>query len=270
VPASDAAGARVVSRLDGARVVSRLAGALLASLLALGGCATARPVPLAGSDGDGELRLGDGITVRRLAPGVWLHVTSDRGIAANGLLVDVAGGSILVDSGWSDAQAERLFAFAARRGHPVGDVIISHFHADRLGGAGAALRRGIAVHAFGRTIEHARTIRSAVPNHALVSPATLERGGVGVEVYFPGAAHSDDNVVVWLPGPRILFAGCLAKASGADELGYVADANLAAWPASLAALQARYPAAVLVVPGHGAPGGDLLAHTLALLAKAPR
>src|SRR5262249_31936616 len=154
-----------------------------------------------------------------------------------------AGGAVLVDSGWNEAQAERLLAFAAGRGHPVSDVIVSHFHVDRLGGAGAALRRGLPVHALARTVAHATALVPPLPLAALSSPASLSRGGVRLELYFPGPGHSDDNSVVWLPEVRILFAGCFAKAADADDLGNLADADLGAWTASLAALRARYPAA---------------------------
>jgi glyoxylase-like metal-dependent hydrolase (beta-lactamase superfamily II) len=243
---------------------------VLSPLVLVAACASTprrdRPAPV--SSAAPAVELGDGVSVRPLAAGVWLHVTTDDGIPANGLLVDSAGGAILVDSGWNDAQAERLLAFAAGRGHPVSDVIVTHSHRDRLGGAAVALRRGLAVHALARTIEHAREHGRPVPTTALTSPATLERGGVRLELFFPGAGHSDDNAVVWLPGPRVLYGGCFLKSTEASDLGNIADADLAAWPASLAAVRARYPAPALIVPGHGpfSGGGDPIARTAALVA----
>jgi metallo-beta-lactamase class B len=235
-------------------------------LVLMSACATSAPRRADAVAAAAAVELGDGVSVRPLLPGVWLHVTSHDGIAANGLLVDTTGGAILVDSGWDDAQAERLFAFAAGRGHPVSDVIVSHSHADRLGGAGAALRRGLPVMALARTVEHAAARPQPLALAALRSPATLVRGGVRLELFFPGAGHSDDNAVVWLPDAQLLYAGCFAKSSAAGDLGNLADADLAAWPASLAAVRARYPAPALVVPGHGPVGGDALGRTEALLA----
>jgi hypothetical protein len=37
-------------------------------------------------------------------------------------------------------------------------------------------------------------------------------------VFFPGAAHSADNVVVYFPKKRLLFGGCMIKPK---ELGYL-------------------------------------------------
>jgi glyoxylase-like metal-dependent hydrolase (beta-lactamase superfamily II) len=74
--------------------------------------------------------------------------------------------------------------------------------------------------------------------------------------------------VAWLPNQRVLFGGCLVKSITTDDLGYVADAVLRDWPATLRRLRARYPAPAITVPGHGTLRGDPIAATQALLAKA--
>jgi metallo-beta-lactamase class B len=205
------------------------------------------------------------VEFKSLAPGVWLHVTSAREVPANGLLVEGDKSSILVDSGWNDAHAKRLFAFAARRHKPITDVIVTHSHDDRIGGAAWALAHGARVHASPRTIEHAQANHLPVPDAPLDSPATVSSGSATVETFFPGRGHSDDNIVVWVPAARILFGGCFLKSNVATDLGNVADADVGAWPASLAAVRARYPNPAIVVPGHGIPGGDPIAHTGSLL-----
>ena len=64
----------------------------------------------------------------------------------------------------------------------------------------------------------------------------------------------------------MLFGGCLVKAAAAKTLGNITEADLAAWPATLANLKSTYPAARIIVPGHGDPGGpELIEHTLELL-----
>ena len=87
----------------------------------------------------------------------------------------------------------------------------------------------------------------------------------GIEVFYPGAGHTPDNVVVAVPRAGILFGGCLIRPAGAQNLGNTTDADVAAWADSVRAAAARYPAARLVVPSHGVPGGrGLLDHTIAL------
>jgi glyoxylase-like metal-dependent hydrolase (beta-lactamase superfamily II) len=89
--------------------------------------------------------------------------------------------------------------------------------------------------------------------------------GEAVEVFAPGAAHTPDNVVVWLPARGVLFGGCMIRPAGARSLGNLADADLATWPASALRVAERYAEARVVVPSHGDPGGpSLLAETVAL------
>ena len=57
------------------------------------------------------------------------------------------------------------------------------------------------------------------------------------------------------------------KATGASE-GNLEDANVNAWPATVAGMKRRFNDAAYVVPGHGKPGGsDLLDYTIELFAK---
>jgi metallo-beta-lactamase class B len=207
-----------------------------------------------------------GVELRPLAPGVWLHVSTRDGVPANGLLVEGDRASILVDSGWSDAAAERLFAFAARRHRPIAALVISHAHDDRIGGAATAQRRGVHVYALPRTIAHARERQQPIPDMAVRDGDSLSIGGAAVTLAFVGAGHSDDNLVVWVPGARVLFGGCLVKSAQAEDLGNIKEADRKSWPRAITTLRARFPDAQIVVPGHGPLGGDPLGRTLELLA----
>jgi hypothetical protein len=76
------------------------------------------------------------------------------------------------------------------------------------------------------------------------------------------------NIVAWLPMEKILFGGCLVKSLDSNSLGNTKDGDLAAYPATLRKVEAAYPRARIVVPGHGACGGpELIEHTLQLCAR---
>ena len=208
--------------------------------------------------------------VRPLGPKVWLYVSHQQGFPTNGLVVEGAGASVLVDAGWDWREAAWLFDFAAKRLHaPIRDVIVTHAHRDRIGGAGEALRRGARVHALARTIARAHERGQALPNVTEPEQASLTIGGVTLELFYPGAGHTDDNLVLYLPASRILYGGCFLKSGDAHDLGNIKDADLTAWPASLARLSERFPQRAIVVPGHGALGGDPIARTAALLRAQP-
>lgn len=86
-----------------------------------------------------------------------------------------------------------------------------------------------------------------------------------VKVVYPGPAHSEDNLAVYLPDQKILFGGCMVRALEFD-IGNTKDANLQTYESSLLNLQKLQ--AKIIIPGHGKIGGtDLLDHSLKLVQK---
>jgi metallo-beta-lactamase class B len=238
------------------------------SALAIAGAGAARS---SAADPAPPVRLGPDLEVRLLRPGVWLHVSSNgEGIPANGMIVRTPRGLLLVDTGWTEGQAERLVAWGERALGFFVQAIVTHSHGDRAGGVPALTRRGIPVAALDLTIDKLRESIERRPRPLLTAAMPIHADPLGFEAFFPGAGHAADNIVVWLPGERVLFGGCLVKAESATELGNVADADLAAWPRAVQAVRDRYPTAAIVVPGHGPVGGPAaLTRTLELLASRP-
>ncbi len=234
-------------------------------------CASSRPPAQSSAPPLAEEEvLADDVSVRRIARGVWLHTTLAgeelNHYPANGLLIEEGEGALLVDAGWNPQQAERLMAWAQERLHrPVKAAVVTHFHNDRTGGAAALLARGLPVHGLEETARLATARGEPVPSHTFVEVRKLG----AAELFFPGAGHAPDNIVVFHQDSGILFGGCFVKDGAARGLGNVADANLTAWPASLDRTRAHFPDARVVVPGHGLPGGpELLTHTQTLLRAA--
>lgn len=224
-----------------------------------------------------EIAVSADLQVSELRPGVWMHTSWQRlengnRFASNGLVVREGDHLLLVDTAWGEPLTEELLGWIdSTLKVPVKAAVVTHFHGDRLGGAAALRRRGIAFYGHPLTAELAATVK-------LPPPGTLrglaEAGGVdhveSAEVFYPGPAHTRDNVVVWLPQSRVLAGGCAVRAAGTTALGNVADADVAEWPTSIRRVLERYGKAAIVVPGHGRPGGrELLEHTIEL-AKAGR
>lgn len=235
---------------------------LLLAALAAAGCAPRATQPPAA-----EARLAEDVTVRRIAPGLWVHTTVGRvdgsAVPANGMLLETEGGSLLVDTGWDERQGALLLDWASRTlGRPVRRAVVTHSHRDRTGGAAAMRRAGVPVVGLAATAR--LTGGGAV--EAIPGLESAAAAVEGAEVYFPGAGHAPDNVVVYFPRQRVLFGGCLVKADTATTIGNVADADVPGWPGVVARLRGRYPAAATVVPGHGAVSGpDALRVTEALV-----
>ncbi len=218
------------------------------------------------------VRLGPDLEVTRLRPTVWLHVSKDgQGTAANGLVVRTRKGLLLVDTGWTEGQTERLVAWAERAlGAFFVEAVVTHSHGDRTGGLPALARRGIPAAALDVTIDRLRAAGGRLPRVLLTTAAPVGVDPLGFEAFFPGPGHAPDNIVVWLPAEKVLFGGCLVKSEVATDLGNVADADLVSWPRAVEAVRDRYPRAEVVVPGHGPVGGAAaLTHTIELLRDRP-
>lgn len=217
------------------------------------------------------------IEITPLDDGVWLHTSyytypGGTRFPSNGLVVANGDGLLLVDSAWGERSTARLLeVIDARIGRPVTHAVITHSHGDRISGTDVLEERGIVVLAHPLTRQLAVEYGLPVPDQAL--EALREPGSSmdfrGMEVLYPGPGHSPDNLVVWLPGQKILFGGCAVRALSADSAGNLAHADLDLWLLLIEGLSTRFPDAEIVVPGHGAVGDlQLLAHTAGLLARA--
>ncbi len=217
-----------------------------------------------------RIDLREDIALEPLTATVWRHVTTREGIPANGLVVLCGQEAVLVDTPWTPEQTAVLLDWLEKsRGVRVTLAIPGHFHVDCLGGLTEIHRRGIRSLGAERTRELALASGVEAPREAFTKELALTVAGRRLLLLHPGPGHTADNIVVWIPDQRVLFGGCLVKSMDALGLGYTADADVPAWPGTIRLLQARFPSARLVVPGHGLPGGvELLAHTLRLLAGA--
>jgi metallo-beta-lactamase class B len=250
--------------------VSRASSIVLA--LALLGCpGTSAPPqePVAACQVGERQQLGEAIELRCLDAHVWLFTaigeTPFGPYPANGLAIVTEQGTLLIDAAWKREHGQALIDWARERGAPVHAAIVTHFHDDRLGGIAALLDAGLPVYASAATIELARAQQAQlglpVPDRELADELAA------IEWLAPGPGHTRDNIVVFHRESGTLFGGCFVKDAESTSLGNLADADVAAWPDSLARTREAFPDARTVIPGHGAPGSlALLDHTAELLA----
>jgi glyoxylase-like metal-dependent hydrolase (beta-lactamase superfamily II) len=215
-------------------------------------------------------RIEKTIWVAKLAPGLWLHTTTgliDPGIwyPANGLVLERDAGALLIDTGWSPEQGRALLAWSRTAlPRPITQAVATHFHRDRLGGAVGLAHEGVPTLAHPLTFELARS-------RGLTEPTPIRgfidswRFGEDCELIFPGAGHTWDNIVAWLPRQQVLFGGCFLKSATSRDLGNLADADVGEWRGSLQRVSDRCRGRRITVPGHGSLAGDPVARTLALL-----
>lgn len=229
------------------------------------------PVAGDGSASPGEWEVSANLTVSELRPGVWIHTSwqtlgSGTRFPANGLIVRNGDELLLIDTAWGVDLTEQLLEWIeAEIGLPVGGAVVTHFHADSLGGSPALAARGIPFHGHAMTRELGRDEGVPLP----ASVGELEPGDAvtigNVELFYPGPGHSRDNLVVWVPHAGVIFGSCAVRSPEFPGTGNTADADMTAWPESIRRVLDRYPSAHHVVPGHGSSGDtSLLVHTIEL------
>jgi metallo-beta-lactamase class B len=229
-------------------------GILAAASLWLMGCVTTPELP-------DTVVVSNGLTIRRLAPGVWMHTTVDEHdkSQANGLFVETRHGVVLVDTGWNDATTRQLMGWTRTRLRKrITHAVITHAHADRAGGIRELLAKGIPVYAQEQTAQLLAKSGVTGKLQTFGEETSLTVARTRLELFFPGAGHSPDNIVVWLPRTRLLFGGCLLRGGEARTLGDLRDAELGFWDSSVTRVEQRFERPALVVPGHGVSGGPEL------------
>ena len=215
------------------------------------------------------------MTAREAAPGCWyVEGLSALGSPANANFISNAGfivtsaGVVVVDALGSPALAERLLAEIKKvTPQKVTHVIVTHYHADHVYGLQVFEKLGarIIAHQAGRQYLYADTARLRleqsrkdlapwIDEQTQLAAATewidarreLTVGDTRLVIQPVGPAHTPEDLAVYLPDKKVLYAGDLVFRS---RIPFVGQADSRNWIKSLDKLLA-FDAAV-VVPGHG-------------------
>lgn len=217
------------------------------------------------------IRVSEDIELIKISENAYMHVTWTElpgygRASANGLIFINDGRAFLFDTPWNDSLTMALYCWMRdSMNAPVAGFIPNHWHEDCMGGLGFLQAQKVESYAHQMTIDIARSKQLPVPDHGFKDSLQLYLGDRAIHCYYLGAAHSLDNIVVWIPSEQILFAGCMVKCLGSGNLGNTADGDLNAYPGTLGRLLDRFPGAKVVIPGHGPYGGmELIRHTLTM------
>jgi glyoxylase-like metal-dependent hydrolase (beta-lactamase superfamily II) len=215
------------------------------------------------------------MAARQLSASAWyVEGLSALGSPANQNFVSNAGfvvtrdGVVVIDALGSPALAQRLLAEIRRHtDKPVTHVILTHYHADHIYGLQSLKAAGatILAHQAAREYLNSETARlrleasrtdlapwidkdtHLVPaDEWLAGEREMTIGGVRFQLKPVGPSHTPEDLVVYLPGEKVLFAGDLVFR---NRIPYVGQADSRQWIKALDALLA-FDAAV-ILPGHG-------------------
>ena len=215
------------------------------------------------------------MTAVPVAPSVWMvQGESALGSVANQNFISNAGfvvtpaGVVVVDALGSPALAQRLLLEIRKHtALPVTHVIVTHYHADHIYGLQVfkAMGARILAHRAARDYLASDTARLRLASSRqelapwvddqtrlveadewLTADRDLVVGGVRLSIKHVGPSHTPEDLVVFVPSARVLFAGDLVFRG---RIPFVGQADSRQWIKALDALLALD--AAVIVPGHG-------------------
>ncbi|MEV0125256.1 MBL fold metallo-hydrolase [Streptomyces sp. NPDC050703] len=153
-----------------------------------------------------------------IADGVFACVPSDDGrCPANAGIITGPEGVTVIDAVATAARARAVrAAVESLRAGPVRRIVHTHHHGGRTHGDGGTFPGATVIaHALTRSEMAGAGPRPALPSVTFDERLTLHSGDRSVELVFCGPAHTTNDVVVWLPGDRVLFTGDVVLAGTA-------------------------------------------------------
>ncbi|MDZ4073744.1 MAG: MBL fold metallo-hydrolase [Hylemonella sp.] len=215
------------------------------------------------------------MVAQQVSPSAWyvegvsaLGSPANQNFISNAAFVVTPAGVVVIDALGSPALAERLLAEIRKvTPRPVTHVIVTHYHADHIYGLQAFKAQGARIIAHGAAREYMNSetarlrleasrvelapwvndeTRLVEADEWLAGDKTLTIGGVEFQIRIVGPSHTPEDLVVYLPGEQVLFAGDLVFRS---RIPYVGKADSRHWILALEKLL-TFDAGV-IVPGHG-------------------
>lgn len=215
------------------------------------------------------------IQVRKLSDKAYLYTAwADIGswgrVGSNGLILVDRGKAFLLDTPMHEKQTEELAQWikSELKARIVG-FVPGHWHTDCVGGLDYLNRNRVRSYAGERTNAILKEEGKPGAKYTFKDSVALALNDIKIECYYLGGGHSTDNIVTWIPSEGILFGGCMLKDCATNNMGNTADAApLKEWLATVCAVEAKFPQAKIVIPGHGEIGGaEIIGHTKEVLMK---
>jgi metallo-beta-lactamase class B len=220
------------------------------------------------------LKVTSDIEIIKISDNSYVHVSYTRSpqgdrFSSNGLIFLNNGKALLFDTPMTDSLTKDLVSWIndSLKAQITG-FVPNHWHNDCMGGLGYLESIGIESYANELTRNIAASNDLPVPKIGFTDSLIIPLGGLEVVCKYYGAAHTIDNIVVWIPSEKILFCGCMVKELKSEGLGNLVDADMVEYPKTIEKILNDYRSAKFVIPGHGQIGGvELIEHTLDLLSK---
>jgi len=205
--------------------------------------------------------------------------SKNQNFISNAGFVVTPKGVVVVDALGSPVLAKKLIAEIKKiTPQKIVAVIVTHYHADHVYGLQEFKNIGAKIYAQGEGRNYLssetakqRLIASRIDFAPWVNASTklmgadvwvdqsytLTVGGIEFKIGRVGPAHAPEDLIIYVPSEKVLFAGDLVFRG---RIPFVGNADSRGWLHALDEIQALNPS--IVIPGHGAyssnPAEDIL------------
>jgi len=195
--------------------------------------------------------------------------SKNQNFISNAGFVITSKGVVVIDALGSPALAKKLIAEIKKRtSQKVVAVIVTHYHADHVYGLQEFKQLGAKIYAQGegRNYISSETARQRLiasrtdfapwvnaSTHLISADVwidqsfTLTIGSVEFKITRVGPAHAPEDLIIYVPSEKVLFAGDLVFRG---RIPFVGNADSKGWLQALNEIESLNPS--IVIPGHGA------------------
>lgn len=149
--------------------------------------------------------------VSKIGPDLYAYI-SQNDSSANSTFLITGQGILVVDTGLNETEGRKLLAEIRKISPlPVRYIVNTHYHPDHRGGNGTVGPQATII-GTPFTLKHlaeGATASSSSDRIAFDKQLTLYFGGHEIDIYFPGAAHTMGDAVVYFPAEHAVATGDL-------------------------------------------------------------
>jgi metallo-beta-lactamase class B len=172
-------------------------------------------------------------------------------VPANGMYLVTNQGVALFDTPWDTTQFQPLLDSIQRKHRQrVVFAIATHWHSDKTAGLEYYRQQGVKTYTTALTDELSRKNGKKRAEFLISKDTVFQIGQYRFETFYPGEGHTADNIVLWFKKEKILYGGCLIKGVDDETLGYLGDANVLEYAATLKKVQKKYRKPKFIIIAH--------------------
>ena len=192
-------------------------------------------------------------------------------VPAHGMYLVTKQGVAMFDTPWDSTQFQPLLdSIKLKHNKSVVMCFATHWHSDKTAGLEYYRQQGIKTYTTVLTDELSRKNNKKRAEFLMTKDTTFHIGQYSFETYYPGQGHTADNIVIWFKKEKILYGGCLIKGVDDKDLGYLGDANVSEYAATLENVQRKCRNPKFIIVAHSDWSNiNSLKHSI-MLAKALR